>query len=63
MSKRGRKPDQARRDMIARLRESGYTLDAIGKALNPPVTREAVRQVLEKIHAETLDKGAGEGAK
>lgn len=50
--RRGPKPNQARREMISRLRESGYTMRQIGAALEPPCSYEAVRLALQKIEAD-----------
>lgn len=46
--RRGPRPNQARREMILRLRESGYTLQQIGTALDPPCSYQAVAEVLRK---------------
>lgn len=57
MTKRGRKPDQARREMVVRMRDdSGMTFTAIGKALHPQVSRQVARQTYLRGKAVDIHK-------
>lgn len=41
--------DPAYRAKIRNMRDSGMTLDAIGKSFDPPVSRQAVHNILRKL--------------
>ena len=58
MKKRGRRPDVARREMVARLRESGLSFAEIGASLHPQVSRQTAHVLYDRyLREKTFDKG------
>jgi hypothetical protein len=50
------KLNQARRDLIAKLRKQGKTYAQIGALLEPPVTRQAAYDMGRKLFPKVLGK-------
>jgi len=57
--RKGPKPDQARREMVVRLRESGLSFAQIGKKLHPQCSRQTARQTFLLATTKVVDSKKG----
>lgn len=60
--RRGPRPNQARREMVSRLRESGLSFAQIGKRLHPQVSGQAVRKMFLRMTGNWVVDNRSAGA-